>query len=121
MYIPEQISQKDAKEQPKMNGITLWQHPWHWKLYVIKAPKQLHEKLMTTYYEERRYKGRGRFFDSSRLLVGRQSIQNRLPHIAQINDSWNELGKKKSNDEIRILLKKTFFKYLAEIAPTDIV
>ena len=105
--------------------------PNEWNHYVTasialkvlrdKNPKSLHEKLRETYYEERRHKGQGRFFDSSRLLVGRQSLQNRLPHVAQIKSPWNELGTSMTNDGIRILLKKTFFRYLANISPSQIV
>ena len=76
-----------------------------------QSPKVLHEILIRTYYEERRYKGRGLFFDESKMLAGRQSLQNRLQHISSITSAWNELGKQISNDRIRTLLKGTFFSY----------
>ncbi len=69
----------------------------------------LHEILMRTYYSERRSVARGLFFDSSKTKKGRQSIQNRLAHIAQIREPWNEPGSKITNDALRVLLKKTFF------------
>ncbi len=50
------------------------------------------------------------FFDSSQTKLGRQSIQNRLKHVAQIREPWNELGAKLSNDKLRVLLKGIFFR-----------
>ncbi|MDO7785475.1 hypothetical protein QPL65_24975, partial [Escherichia coli] len=50
--------------------------------------------LVVTIYKESRNRGRGLFFDASRLRIGRQSIHNRLGHVAQIREPWNELGQK---------------------------
>ena len=47
------------------------------------------------------------------LSVGRQSIQNRLKHIAQVSEPWSEIGNGLSNDRLGISLKKTFFAHTA--------
>jgi len=75
-----------------------------------KQPVVIHDLLQSTYYFEKRNRGRGLFFDMSRTRLGRQSIENRLAHIAQISTPWNE-DPKKNNNEIRILLKNTFFSH----------
>jgi hypothetical protein len=41
-------------------------------------------------------------------MLARQSIQNRLKHVAQVTEPWNETGSGLSNERLRILLKKTF-------------
>jgi len=74
-----------------------------------KYPSRLHSLLRSSYFEEPRKGGLGKFFDRSRTRVGRQSIQNRLDHFRQINRPWS--GENLSNDLIRILLKNTFFNY----------
>ena len=51
------------------------------------------------------------FFDASRLCISRQSIWNKLPHVAQIHEPWNELRQKLADDKIRIMLKTVFFSY----------
>ena len=76
-----------------------------------ELPKPLFEILKSTYYEERRQKGRGLFFDSSRRKCGRQSLQNRLSHVAQIKKPWNEDGLPLSNNQLRRLLKSAFFSH----------
>ena len=93
--------------------------PTEWSKYVTasiairtirdKKPKELHEILKRTYFEERRFKGRGLFYDSSKTRPGRQSIQNLLQHVYQIRNPWNELGSKMTNDAIRVLLKNNYF------------
>jgi Reverse transcriptase (RNA-dependent DNA polymerase) len=88
------------------------------KVIRDKTPKVLHDILKTTYYSERRKGGKGLFYDSSRTCVGRQSIQNRLKHIAQVSEPWNEIGSGLTNDRLRILLKKTFFGHTALLGAT---
>ena len=80
--------------------------------YFIKSkqPLRLHEILKRTYYSERRNAGKGLFYDSSKTVPGRQSLQNRLKHIAQISEPWNEQGPEKfSKDKLRVMLKSTYF------------
>jgi len=74
-----------------------------------KQPCRLHSLLRSSYFEEPRKGGLGKFFDKSKTRVGKQSIQNRLEILRLINRPWN--GESLSNDLIRILLKDTFFKY----------
>ncbi len=85
------------------------------KIIRDKEPRRLFDVLKTTLYSERRNAARGLFFDSSRSKFGRQSLQNRLRHFSQIKEPWNELGTRKSNDWIRIHLKKTFFACQAQL------
>lgn len=80
------------------------------KVIRDKLPQRLHELLQSTYYSERRNVAKGLFYDSSKMKVGRQSLQNRLQHMKQIREPWNELGSRWTNDKIRIVLKDTFFK-----------
>lgn len=84
------------------------------KVIKNKQPTRLHEILMSTYYSERRNAGKGLFYDSSKTVPGRQSIQNRLKHIAQIKEPWNESGPEKfSKDKLRVMLKSTYFLHKA--------
>ncbi len=83
------------------------------KVIRDKTPEVLHAILRSTFYTERRNAGRGLFFDSSKMVVGRQSLQNRLLHIRQITTPWSEGGQKMTNDAIRQLLKRTFFTHNA--------
>ena len=76
-----------------------------------QQPKPLFDLLMNNYFEESRKPNVGYFFDSSRTLVGRQSLQNRLMFMLSINDPWNNKLQIKTDDEIRVLLKKAFFYY----------
>ena len=80
-----------------------------------KAPKRLHQILQRTYYSERRNVGRGLFYDASKTKQGQQSLQNRLQHIAQICEPWNESGPKLTNDKLRTMLKSTYFIYKANL------
>jgi hypothetical protein len=48
------------------------------KVISAKPPLPLLSVLMRTYYSERTNVARGLFFDSSKIKVGKQSIQNRL-------------------------------------------
>jgi len=81
------------------------------KIVRDAKPKYLHETLMRTYYSERRNVARGLFFDSSKTRVGRQSLENRLAHVAQIKEPWNTSNAKLTNDQLRVMLKHTYFFY----------
>jgi len=74
-----------------------------------KNPTRLHSLLMSSYFEEPRKGGLGKFFDKSKTKVGKQSIQFRLDFFRQFNQPWSNANL--SNDSIRILLKNTFFSY----------
>jgi hypothetical protein len=74
-----------------------------------KQPMVLHDILKRTYYAERRNIAKGLFYDSSRTKMGRQSLQNRLPHVKHLKVPWNELDSKLSNHSLRIMLKETYF------------
>jgi hypothetical protein len=50
--------------------------------------------LMQTYNSERRKIARGLFYDSSKSKVEGQTLQNRLKHVAQIKEPWNEINAK---------------------------
>ena len=80
------------------------------KVIKNKQPVRLHDILKSTYYNERRNAGKGLFYDSSKTVQGCQSLQNRLKHIAQISEPWNEQGPEKfSKDKLRVMLKSTYF------------
>ncbi len=83
-----------------------------------KKPTRLHDLLKQNYYSERHNVARGLFFDSSKTKIGRQSLQNRLKHVSLIKEPWNEQGTPLSNDNIRKILKKTFFSCKAQIKIT---
>ncbi len=99
--------------------------PTEWSRYVTasvamkvvrdKTPATLHSILMSTYYEERRFKGRGLFYDASKTKKGKQSIQNRLTHISNLREPWNELGTPITDDDIRRRLKSAYFSHSALI------
>lgn len=89
------------------------------KVFRDKCPERLHEILQKTFYTERRNRGKGLFFDGSKSKVGKQSIQNRLQHIKSITESWCQLGTNITNDKLRVILKKTFFKYTAIMGTTE--
>jgi len=77
-----------------------------------KNPNRLHSLLRSSYFEEPRKAGYGKFFDKSSTKCGKQSINCRLEHMRLINCPWST--ENLSNDAIRILLKKTFFHYYNE-------
>lgn len=72
-------------------------------------PTILYQKLLSTYFEERRKPKVGFFFDSSKSKKGRQSLQNRLLFMRSLNFPWKDLPL--SDDLIRIQMKRTFFSY----------
>lgn len=82
------------------------------KIVRSNEPKELSDLLKSTYFEEKRKPGVGLFFDSSRLLKGRQSIQNRLLFMRSISYPWNT-EKTLSDDLLRIEMKKTYFPHIS--------
>lgn len=90
------------------------------KVVRDKTPHVLHDILSKTYYEERRASGKGRFFDASKTKKGSQSLQNRLLHVAELTEPWNEPGCSISNNTIRRILKTAYFSYSAPVAVTGI-
>jgi hypothetical protein len=83
------------------------------KICRDNQPERLHNLLMQTFYTERRKKGKGMFFDGSKSRAGKQSLQNRLQHVKNVTEPWSEAGSKLTNDKLRVILKKTFFKHTA--------
>ena len=82
-------------------------------------PTILYQKLMNTYFEERRKPGVGFFYDSSRTKKGRQSLQNRLLFMRSINHSW--FGHNLSDDSIRIQMKRSFFSYCDNMISDNLI
>jgi len=76
-----------------------------------KNPNRLHSLLRSSYFEEPRKAGFGKFFDKSSSKTGKQSINCRLEHIRLVEWPWSTDNL--SNDSIRILLKRTFFSYMS--------
>ena len=101
--------------QPQMSEIISWPAQLLWRLWETMSLCLCTTSSWRHTMKNASFKGRGLFFDSLQTVSGCQSIQNRLPHIAQIKSPWNELGTPMTNDTIRILLKKTFFSYTATI------
>ncbi len=83
------------------------------KIVRCKTPTDLHKRLMTTYFEERRQPDVGLFYDASWTHKGRPSIQNSLLFMCSIVYPWNT-EKKLSDDIIRIEMKQTFFPYFKD-------
>jgi len=54
--------------------------------------------------------GVGKFFSDSKILKGRQSLQNRLESLTEIVELW--LDQEMNDDEIRILMQKSIFNHL---------
>ena len=65
---------------------------------------------------ERRKSGIGKFFNNSKGKIGLQKVGNNLFFMAAIQDDWYKQDL--SNDQIRTLLKRTFFGYLTTVNPT---
>ena len=59
------------------------------KIVRSNQSKERSELPKSTYFEEKREPGFGLFFDSSRLLKGRQSIQNKLLFMRSLSHPWN--------------------------------
>ncbi len=81
------------------------------KIIRDEEPKPLFDLINENYFEEKRKPHVGFFFDKSKTLLGRQSIQNRLHFMRCISDPWNNKLQPLSNDQIRVIGKKTFFDY----------
>jgi hypothetical protein len=81
------------------------------KTVLDKEPKPLFDLLSLNYFEDSRKPQVGFFFDTSKTLFGRQSIQNRLMFLT---DPWNNKYQRPSNDQIRVIRKKAFFDYYTE-------
>ncbi len=82
------------------------------KILRDEQPRKLCEKLVATYFDQRRKPGLGFFFDRSRIKKGRQSLENRLLLMRSITFEWTCNIKTLTNDRIRIEMKKAFFSYL---------
>jgi hypothetical protein len=88
--------------------------PKMWSYYVSAStamkiirdaePKLLARTIETNMVTERRRPRNGRFFDSSRVMIGRHQFSNRLGHLNSIPDPW--LYPSPSNDSIRTMLKR---------------
>jgi hypothetical protein len=87
------------------------------KIVRDQQPSILHALLTENYFEERRQYGVGYFFDTSRVKIGRQSLQNRILFMRSINYPWNAAPM--SNDLIRIEMKRVFFPYMTANTPEN--
>lgn len=68
-------------------------------------PRDLHQSLMETHFEERRKPGMNRFYESSLHKIGKQSICNRVGETFK-NLNFNQI--KIDNNQLRLNLKKAF-------------
>jgi len=64
---------------------------------------------MSTLYSEPRKPGIGYFFDNSKQKPGKQILKNPLELMKEIHMPW--LNRILTDDEIRIEMKKIFFKF----------
>jgi len=80
------------------------------KIIRENAPMCLVKRLNKNCYIESRRSGRNLFFDRSKIKIGKQSLENCLQFFNNIDDNWT--NPTLSNDQIRILMKKTFFIYM---------
>jgi len=79
------------------------------KICRNKEPPDIYEMLMSTVYNEPRKPNIGYFFDDSRKKPGKQRICNRLAMMKEVKKPW--LHQQLTDDEIRIEMKRTFFKF----------
>ena len=79
------------------------------KVLRNKLPVNLYTQLNETLFFERRRPGIAKFYDSSRLWIGRQTLGCRIDFMNSL-PTWYSLGL--SDDQIRRLLKSAFFKYM---------
>jgi hypothetical protein len=63
------------------------------KIMMHKEPSYLWNKLSLRYYKEPRKPGLGRFFDSSKRKISRQSVQNHIGWMMDIDDAWQKIYK----------------------------
>ncbi len=87
--------------------------PWVGHLYPVFASWTRLEVE-----SERRNVACGLFYDSSRSKVGGQSLQNKLKHVAQLREPWNEINAKWTNHVICVKLKGAFFTCHAQLIVT---
>jgi hypothetical protein len=59
------------------------------KIVQDATPKDLHSRITTTYFKEKRHPHVGLFFDALRIRKGNQAIQNRLLYMRAISYLWN--------------------------------
>ncbi len=78
------------------------------KILRDHVPTRLYRHLNETLYYERRSANIIKFYDSSSKRVGKNAIGNRLKNV--FDEINNPITLLESNDSIRLLLKKTFFK-----------
>ena len=86
------------------------------KILKQRKPTNLYYYLQETIYTERQKPGFGKFFNNSKGKIGRQKVGNNLFFMAAIQDNWYK--RDLSDDQIRTLLKRTFFGYLTTVNPT---
>jgi len=79
------------------------------KITRDKQPVHLYNCITSTLFEEPRKPGHGRFYDNSKRKVGKQKLCNRLNFMNDIGFQWTNTSL--NNDEIRIKMKETFFKF----------
>jgi len=70
-----------------------------------EQPQRLREMMMTNSYMERRRPGRFKFYDGSKMKIGRQMIDNRLSFMNELDFNWTTGI---TNNLLRINLKKHF-------------
>jgi len=93
--------------------------PTQWGNYIIsklvistfhnKEPYHMYKKINETFYTTRRKPGIGHFYNNSRGKIGKQSIQNRLAAMDEIQREWTTQPLK--GDALRTVLKKTFIPF----------
>ena len=104
----------------KLNETCQRATPKEWAHYTVASmvatvilteePKVLHDAIQQQMTVNDRKPGRPKFYDSSRLKVGRQSLQNRIGETATlISEVW--ISREISRDKLRIILKTAFFSY----------
>ncbi len=86
------------------------------KILKHRKPINLYNYLQETFYKERRKPGIGKFCNNSKGKIGHQKVGKNLFFMAAIQDDWYK--RDLSDDQIRTLLKRTFFGYLTTVNPT---
>ncbi len=69
------------------------------------APIGLHGIIKSNMTTLRRKPQQGRFFDTSKIQLGRHFFGNRLNHLNDLEEPWFSLPQPLSNDAIRRILK----------------
>ena len=113
---------KDVKRRwsrERLNNVCQRATPREWAHYGVAnlvasilqsgEPCELHCAILQEMTINDRMPARPQFYDSSRLKVGRQAIQNRISETAKlIKEDWH--SKAISKDQLRIIFKRSFFK-----------